>query len=578
MPPPHSQKALKNFLGKVSYLRRFIPALAEITFSFGTLLKGNQKFEWLQEHQQAFDVVKKALTMIALQPNKPLLLYLMSTPRSIGALLVQDVDGIEKPVYYISRKSSSVLFLMAGAWLLALAEYDITCVTPKAIKSQALADLLAQFPSGEHEPAEVSLPGAVHVSAAAVEAYRDLKFDGASGSGKGRAGITLTSEEEEKFHLSYKLDFECSNNEVEYKALILGLIAAQKKGLRKLKILGDSELVVKYLFYTISPSEYCIYLILDMTFCPLTKKFCLTAQDFHKDTGSPVGALVSQDVNRSDDLKQLYPEPSQCTCYVLEDVSLSELGNSLTEFLHIQDDKKLASSSNLVQPADKTDNFNVEKEDKCKDLDQTEPTTVTSEKFFPKCATFACSGKKASLAVSANVEDDINAAVLEKNGHESVNPACPQSISLPTPSKLVTAIKGSREKQGMTPPEKLTVRWAPDVYDPPPSISISTSGKIKKPRPKSESKRYYDYKNGKNKQKGKPSKGSSSKDKKHVRKHSGSSNKYYQMLDNDDRVVDYNEPCGESGGFGVGSPNSYCGSSFLKKSVRELHFSIAEAT
>ena len=139
-------------------------------------------------------------------------------------------------------------------------------------------------------------------------------------------------------------------------------------------------------------------------------------------------------------------------------------------------------------------------------------------------------------------------------------------------------MKGSREKQGMTPPEKLTVRWAPDVYDPPPSISTSTSVKIKKPRPKSESKRYYDYKNGKNKQKGKPSKGSSSKDKKHVRKHGGSSNKYFQTLDNDDRVVDYNEPCGESGGFGVGSPNSYSGSSFLKKSVRELHFSIAEAT
>lgn len=110
-------------------------------------------------------------------------------------------------------------------WLLALAEYDITCVNPKAIKSQALADLLAQFPSGEHEPAEVSLPGAVHVSAAAVEAYWDLKFDGASGAEKGGAGITLTSEGE-KFHLSYKLDFECSNNEAEYEALILGLIAA----------------------------------------------------------------------------------------------------------------------------------------------------------------------------------------------------------------------------------------------------------------------------------------------------------------------------------------------------------------
>ncbi|XP_028113660.1 uncharacterized protein LOC114311696 [Camellia sinensis] len=129
-------------------------------------------------------------------------------------------------------------------WLLALAEYDITCVTPKAIKSQALADLLAQFPSGEHEPAKVPLPGEVHVSTAAIETYWDLKFDGASDTEKCGAGITLTSQEGEKIHLSYKLDFEYSSNEAEYEALILGLIVAQKKGLRKLNIWGDSKLVV----------------------------------------------------------------------------------------------------------------------------------------------------------------------------------------------------------------------------------------------------------------------------------------------------------------------------------------------
>ncbi|XP_028105055.1 uncharacterized protein LOC114304077 [Camellia sinensis] len=147
------------------------------------------------------------------------------------------------PFCYLLSKPS--LTEKMARWLLALAEYDISCVIPKAIKSQALADLLAQFPSGEHEPAEVPLPGEVHVSAAVVETYWDLKFDGASGAGKGGDGITLTSQEGEKFHLSYKLDFECSNNEAEYESLILGLIAAQKKGLRKLKIWGDSKLVVK---------------------------------------------------------------------------------------------------------------------------------------------------------------------------------------------------------------------------------------------------------------------------------------------------------------------------------------------
>ena len=94
--------------------------------------------------------------------------------------------------------------------------------------SQAFANLLAQFPSGEHEPAEVPLPGEVHVSAAVVETYWGLKFDGASGVGKCGVGITLTSQEGEKFHLSYKLDVECLN-EAGYEALILGLIVAQKK-------------------------------------------------------------------------------------------------------------------------------------------------------------------------------------------------------------------------------------------------------------------------------------------------------------------------------------------------------------
>ncbi|KAH7834439.1 hypothetical protein Vadar_016023 [Vaccinium darrowii] len=108
MPPPHSQRSLKGFLGKVSYLRRFIPALAEITAPLGDLLKQKVKFEWEEQHQLAFEKVKailaSPLTMVSPQKGKSLILYLTSTSRSIGALLAQEVDGIEKLVYYISRK------------------------------------------------------------------------------------------------------------------------------------------------------------------------------------------------------------------------------------------------------------------------------------------------------------------------------------------------------------------------------------------------------------------------------------------------------------------------------------------
>ena len=45
MKPPATVKELKNFQGKVSYIRRFIPGLASITSVFAKLLKKGQSFK-----------------------------------------------------------------------------------------------------------------------------------------------------------------------------------------------------------------------------------------------------------------------------------------------------------------------------------------------------------------------------------------------------------------------------------------------------------------------------------------------------------------------------------------------------
>jgi ribonuclease HI len=45
--------------------------------------------------------------------------------------------------------------------------------------------------------------------------------------------------------LSYKLEFEATNNVVEYEALILGLEAVIKMQITKLVVFGDSEMVVQ---------------------------------------------------------------------------------------------------------------------------------------------------------------------------------------------------------------------------------------------------------------------------------------------------------------------------------------------
>ena len=48
----------------------------------------------------------------------------------------------------------------------------------------------------------------------------------------------------EEHTFTYKLRFPCSNNKIEYKALVVGLKATKRLGIRMLKVFGDSELVI----------------------------------------------------------------------------------------------------------------------------------------------------------------------------------------------------------------------------------------------------------------------------------------------------------------------------------------------
>lgn len=137
--------------------------------------------------------------------------------------------------------------------------------------------------------------------------------------------------------------------------------------------------------------------------------------------------------------------------------------------------------------------------------------------------------------------------------------------------KLVSAMKGSREREG-GPPRKLTVKWAPDVYDPPPTIVSHTVNRSRKQQrfKKDERKK---QRSGKKGQRGNSSHGGG-KDKKQLRKNAGSSDKVLKSMDIRDRVL---ELSGDHKDFDIGSPESYCGSIFRKQSLSKLHYSVAEA-
>jgi hypothetical protein len=58
-----------------------------------------------------------------------------------------------------------------------------------------------------------------------------LEFDGSHSSSGSGVGIVLTTPSNETFYYSYRLEYQCTNNIVEYEALILGLNLAIDKGI-----------------------------------------------------------------------------------------------------------------------------------------------------------------------------------------------------------------------------------------------------------------------------------------------------------------------------------------------------------
>lgn len=84
-----------------------------------------------------------------------------------------------------------------------------------------------------------------------------MHFDGSYTSQGGGVGVVLKSPKEEQT-FAYKLRFPCSNNEIEYEALVAGLKAAKRLGIRRLKVFGDSKLVIKQVEGTYGVKSPCL--------------------------------------------------------------------------------------------------------------------------------------------------------------------------------------------------------------------------------------------------------------------------------------------------------------------------------
>ena len=197
--------------------------------------------------------------------GKPLILYILATVSSLGALLAQsDEMGKERAIYYIIRtlvayelnytsiekaclaivfafqklwhymlahtvhliaKIDPLKYLLSkvaltgrlAKWMMILSEFDIQYVEHKEIKGQAIADQLANFPLEDTTPMQIEFSDASIMYI--TERTWNIFFDGSHTQNGAGAGVFFVSPHDYMIPKSYKLMFPCTNNIAEYEAL-----------------------------------------------------------------------------------------------------------------------------------------------------------------------------------------------------------------------------------------------------------------------------------------------------------------------------------------------------------------------
>ncbi|RDY14415.1 rnhA, partial [Mucuna pruriens] len=149
------------------------------------------------------------------------------------------------PVKYIFEKPA--LMGRIARWQMALSEYDIIYVSRKAVKGSALAEQLTYHPLEDSQPLSHEFPNEHLAAATSTETLVEewtMWFDGASNLLGNGIGVVLASPKDQCFPFSAKLGFDCTNNMAKYEGSIMGLLMALEHQVKRLKVFGDSTLVI----------------------------------------------------------------------------------------------------------------------------------------------------------------------------------------------------------------------------------------------------------------------------------------------------------------------------------------------
>jgi hypothetical protein len=131
IPTPTTPRQVRKFLGTAGFCRLWVPGFATLAAPLYPLTKEKGEFTWTEDHQSAFETLKKALlqapALTLPDLNKPFTLYIEERNGIARGVLTQTLGPWKRPVTYLSKKLDPV----ASGWPSCLRAIDAIAVMVK---------------------------------------------------------------------------------------------------------------------------------------------------------------------------------------------------------------------------------------------------------------------------------------------------------------------------------------------------------------------------------------------------------------------------------------------------------------
>ncbi|XP_022841838.1 uncharacterized protein LOC111365514 [Olea europaea var. sylvestris] len=213
MEAPKSKKDIQKLTGRVAALNIFVSRVADRCFPFFKVLRGNQIFEWNDECDLAFQQLKQTLAIPPVLakpgPGDTLFLYLAVSRNAVSGVLVKEKGKVQQPIYYVITARKLRQYFQS---------HPIIVLTNQPLKH------ILQRPD---------------VSGRLLRWAIEL-----DSSGSGAGIIIISPDKATEVQCALRFEFEATNNEAEYEAVVIALELARSLELEHIRVFSNSQLVV----------------------------------------------------------------------------------------------------------------------------------------------------------------------------------------------------------------------------------------------------------------------------------------------------------------------------------------------